>query len=243
MRGIKAVTNQVFTVLENGDLRISLELELAQADSETRAYWRQLAESYKEGELLESAICNSEYDFVSPEELGALTDAPIIGAISRDDTGDITSGHIWYYDRYAIENPWTLLIDNGYVIFQNGGELETDASSDSSEKEGDNVLAQLYTVVVNVPGYLSESDPTPDLTLEEAYAQAATEALFQLDGSDYSDESGISVDGLDDSDLDLPQAELEKKLIELARQNGAIHLSDSSKMYDLGLVIDIIPQD
>jgi len=40
-------------------------------------------------DVMESIIGNSELDWIQPEEIGALTDAPIIGVVLRDDQGEL----------------------------------------------------------------------------------------------------------------------------------------------------------
>jgi hypothetical protein len=41
-------------------------------------------------DLLEPIICNLELEWIRPEEIGALTDAPILGIVDRNDNGELT---------------------------------------------------------------------------------------------------------------------------------------------------------
>lgn len=69
-------------------------------------------------------------DWVSPEEIGALTDAPMFGDVSRDDQGNITDTHdVYFYQDYMTKNPSAELKEKGKVIFKN-----LDADKETTEQ-------------------------------------------------------------------------------------------------------------
>lgn len=70
-------------------------------------------------DIFEWLICNSEYDWISPQEIGALTDAPILGIkIYKDDYSDEVKDILaWGYEPYMIRSPQDDLADYGKVIF------------------------------------------------------------------------------------------------------------------------------
>jgi len=58
---------------------------------------------------------------VSPESIGALTDAPIIGYdIGFTDEGEVElydESKIYWYPNYMIKDPWKVLLKEGEVFF------------------------------------------------------------------------------------------------------------------------------
>jgi hypothetical protein len=70
------------------------------------------------GDLFEPVFANSDIDWIQPEEVGALTSAPIFGHVERDDQGKLmTAGHVWWYPDYAVKDPITVLAETGTVTF------------------------------------------------------------------------------------------------------------------------------
>ena len=69
-------------------------------------------------DLLEDWL-DSGWEIVPPEDIGALTSAPILtDEIERDDHGQVTSiGRVWWFERYAIEDPVETLLTTGKVVF------------------------------------------------------------------------------------------------------------------------------
>lgn len=62
-----------------------------------------------EGYIHEALFCNTCFSFVLPEDVGALTDAPII-----------SDGHdVWWFPDYMVTDPWALL-RQGRVEFTKG---------------------------------------------------------------------------------------------------------------------------
>lgn len=70
--------------------------------------------------LESSGALGDGWCLVSPEDIGALTDAPIIGyGIDVDDRGNysLRGSWVWWYPDYAITDPLEELKKNGEVIF------------------------------------------------------------------------------------------------------------------------------
>ncbi len=96
---------------------------LLTADNESRAeladmirgYGHYRAEQYVAEELHE------KWEFVRPEEVGALTDSPIIAecdGLDRDDDGELTAvGKVAWFPDYAVRDPWEELRNRGRTVF------------------------------------------------------------------------------------------------------------------------------
>jgi hypothetical protein len=67
-------------------------------------------------EVFEWLTCNSEYDFVQPEESGDLTSAPLLGV--RDKGGAIVRR--WGFMDYQLRSPQDDLADAGRCEFIGG---------------------------------------------------------------------------------------------------------------------------
>ena len=93
------------------------------ADNEARA---ELADAYRAGgypraEMYVGEALHEAWEFVRPEEVGALTDAPILAecdGIERDDDGDLTAvGKVCWFPDYQVKDPWEALRNVGRVRF------------------------------------------------------------------------------------------------------------------------------
>ena len=72
-------------------------------------------------EVFEPLIANGGFDWIAPEEVGALTDAPIIGLVSRDDQGNITGvEELYWFPNYQVKSPIETLANTGTVTFTRG---------------------------------------------------------------------------------------------------------------------------
>lgn len=70
-------------------------------------------------DALEPLICNSELEWVRPEEIGALTAAPILGIVERDDHGTLTKViGVWGFEPYALRSFVDDLIESGKATFR-----------------------------------------------------------------------------------------------------------------------------
>lgn len=74
--------------------------------------------------FLEEFFCNG-WEWIHPEEIGALTDAPIISYdVTRDEDNNITEiGDVWAYADYMLFNPLEKLFENGSIVFMNSENL------------------------------------------------------------------------------------------------------------------------
>ena len=81
--------------------------------------------------VLEDMIENG-FDRISPEDIGALTDAPIIGNLvfnskaAGEDWGNIDWGktRVWWYPDYALRSFVDDLLEKGETIFQKAPEVD-----------------------------------------------------------------------------------------------------------------------
>lgn len=71
-------------------------------------------------DMLEHNLCNSDWERVLPEEIGALTDAPIISdEVTRDEQGKIiTAGVVYAYMDYQVSAPLQVMLEKGHCIWQ-----------------------------------------------------------------------------------------------------------------------------
>lgn len=101
--------------LPNGNLRLSInDAERVEFDSmASRNEFDADATMY---DLFEHFMANSEYEWIAPEEIGALTDAPIIG--TRDQDGKPVSA--WGFMNYQIESLQRALLERGEAILTIG---------------------------------------------------------------------------------------------------------------------------
>ena len=69
--------------------------------------------------LLEDHLCNG-WEMVPPEDIGALTAAPILSdEIVRDDNGRVVeAGHVYWYPDYAVLDEIEELRDKLRLLFQ-----------------------------------------------------------------------------------------------------------------------------
>lgn len=103
------------------------------ADAETRDDLNEIylhGAGYLAAEALVAECLHGQWEFVSPEEVGALTDAPILcDEVVYEDNGDKTiTGVIAWFPQYETADPWSRLADTGMVCFTIA---EDDCSGDS----------------------------------------------------------------------------------------------------------------
>lgn len=116
------------TTIENGlytDLRVNeagLTITLTDAGREEPRY---LHEQQRRPEyevlsvlLLDHIDCG-DWNFLHPDDIGALTDAPLLSnEVERDDNYEITNvGRIFWHERYQIESAVEALLTAGWVWF------------------------------------------------------------------------------------------------------------------------------
>lgn len=108
-----------FETLPNGNLCIRL-LEEERASVEEIAA-QDLTADGKLAQVIEWQLSNG-WEFVRPEDIGALTEAPILTEeIDTDDRGTVLSvGTVYWYPQYDVSDPVAKLLENGYVDFERG---------------------------------------------------------------------------------------------------------------------------
>jgi hypothetical protein len=107
-------------ILKNKNLKISLT-------KEGKSYAKQLLKNDWIGsnamlcDLLEEPLCNG-WQWILPEWIGALTDAPIISNDAEiNDEGDLVwIDNVWGYMDYMVFDPIEELVKHNYIILQHG---------------------------------------------------------------------------------------------------------------------------
>ena len=64
---------------------------------------------------------HEDWEFVAPEDVGALTDSPILAecdGLDRDDHGELTAvGKVCWFPDYMVRDPWEELRNRGRTVF------------------------------------------------------------------------------------------------------------------------------
>lgn len=125
--------------MENGDLQITLdpesakEVDPATLDSDNTMY-----------DLFEPVVANG-LSWVSPEDIGALTDAPILSDSPTDDQGNPDpKANYWWYPNYQVESPVRELVEKGSVIFKKASKdtTITKTATVTKHKDGWHVMSE-----------------------------------------------------------------------------------------------------
>jgi hypothetical protein len=64
----------------------------------------------------ESVVCNG-LSWIAPEDIGALTDAPILGEVGEDEQGEPIYHEVWWYPSYDVRSPVQDLCKNLRTVF------------------------------------------------------------------------------------------------------------------------------
>jgi len=100
----------------NGDLRITL-LPEAREDVQEISSSQQLSADAKLAETIEWHL-GEGWSFVNPEDIGALTEAPILSEdVDYDNRGQAKVGVVFWYPEYEVKDPVEQLLENGFVDF------------------------------------------------------------------------------------------------------------------------------
>ena len=108
-----------FEILPNGDLKITLTPE-GKIELEEISF--NLENQYNDCDMLrdiiEHQLCNG-WTWVQPEDIGALTEAPILSDNIVYNDNDIVEfiNNVWWYPNYMIDNLIEKLYGDGYIIF------------------------------------------------------------------------------------------------------------------------------
>ena len=83
--------------------------------------WQELSETALLGELLEDHVGNSDWDFINPEQIGALTSAPLLAYGPQwDNHGNLTeTGYVYAFMDYQVRSVLDDL-NEGSCTFQKG---------------------------------------------------------------------------------------------------------------------------
>lgn len=104
-------------VKPNGDLQICLTEEGKAHEDD----WRGKTSDESLWNLTEDLVGNGKMGWLQPEEIGALTDAPILalGIVSRNDKGELEAGpSVYWHERYQVDDPIEEMLTAGEVIFK-----------------------------------------------------------------------------------------------------------------------------
>lgn len=103
------------SILPNGNLEVSITdedpediLSNMRGDDWTRMFEEQIGNGY---------------EIVCPEDIGALTCAPIVSddVVYHDDGKREVLGRVWWFPNYQVEDPAETLAARGKVVFQYAG--------------------------------------------------------------------------------------------------------------------------
>jgi hypothetical protein len=104
-------------ITPNGNLEITVDEELQKELQEMDDGEIQADTTLHD--VFEPLLSNSELTWTNPEDIGALTDAPILSDVMIDDDEDVPEdAHFWYYDNYALRSPLEDLARDGKTVFQ-----------------------------------------------------------------------------------------------------------------------------
>lgn len=124
-----------YEITPNGNLLISSEPE----DAEMLAHLKDINQGDDVtflADLLDQTgwSGNGQLNTVRPEDIGALTDAPILSDdVTIEDDGHATvNGRVWWFPNYMITNFADVLIEKGQVVFTLGGETEVDTPTEKA---------------------------------------------------------------------------------------------------------------
>ncbi|HEV2581043.1 MAG TPA: hypothetical protein VGT44_09335 [Ktedonobacteraceae bacterium] len=103
----------------DGNLRIVLLPEARYDVQEISS--QEIDADRKLSEVIEWQLANG-WSLVRPEDVGALTDAPLLSEdVDIDDQGTIRSvGIVYWYPQYDVSDPVEQLLQQGYVDFVRG---------------------------------------------------------------------------------------------------------------------------
>ena len=103
----------------NGNLRIVLLEEGRESVEEIAA--KEINADSKLAETIEWQLSNG-WSMVRPEDIGALTEAPILSEeIDFDNLGTARNvGTVYWYPQYDVFDPIAKLLENGFVEFVRG---------------------------------------------------------------------------------------------------------------------------
>lgn len=116
------------SITENGNLRIEIENRSDKAWVRETLASRGGDDRLFLDDLLDSTgwLGNAVLTQLSPHQVAALTDAPILtNEVAYDDNGDVTVlGDVFWYPGYAIHHFGEVLLNQGHVTFLRAAPVE-----------------------------------------------------------------------------------------------------------------------
>ncbi len=102
----------------NGNLVITLTPEGRESITDAQAVGPNIDAEQFMHDLFEWQTCNG-WEWIAPEEIGALTDAPILSDdAARDDEGRLTNiGRVFWFPNCQVESAVQTLRERGTVTF------------------------------------------------------------------------------------------------------------------------------
>ena len=115
-----------YTIKPNGDLLIQCSPETRKNVLEYKAdYPEKWGTLVAEWEVLEPLLCNSDLDWCQPEEVGALTSAPMLCIRGEENAaGESEILKCWGFMDYQVRSFCDDLADKGETTFQAGSRIE-----------------------------------------------------------------------------------------------------------------------
>ncbi len=151
-------------------------------------------------DFFEDLVSNSGWNHVSPEDIGALTEAPILGDdVNYDDHGNLEgTGNIYWYPNYQIRSYFEDLIEEGETFFERAAdespsyneEMDKESSKKTAEEPEDD-LSNLSDKELHekVKRDLGESEDVDEKV------QALAEFLGVEPSDIYQDSQGYAIEG------------------------------------------------
>lgn len=146
--------------LPNGDLQLQPTPEIDEADFDEL---EKLPTDDALHELLEDHIMGGDCYWISPETIGALTDAPILSFDPPD-----TAKKVYWHERYAVEDPIQTLRDHQAVVFKGSNSEEEMTTASSNKVALDALLEELNNPFTTV-------DPRNDKEYNHPFGSKGTE--------------------------------------------------------------------
>ena len=142
------------SILPNGNLKLTISEEGRKQLAEEKAEDPDFDSDSFMYDIMEGFIGNSEFSWVNPEDIGALTEAPCLGILGAEKVGEEgvfggswedESGKFQTWSR-PIESAWAFmdyqvtsvqeqLLDKGYAIFQSGNPVKKEATNKKAQRE------------------------------------------------------------------------------------------------------------
>src|SRR5260370_3284526 len=108
--------------VENEGLRITLLPDAGVREQVEEIAAKDIDADSKLMEVLEWNLSNTEWAFVQAEDIGALTDAPIVSdEVDTDDHGTVTGvGRVFWWTQYEVKDAVETLLRDGQIILTKG---------------------------------------------------------------------------------------------------------------------------